>query len=161
MNKELSHFHEFMSQYEQFITEMAELEDRKYRELISGDIAKIDKTMASQQAMLMKLTNLEDKRMKMQKDLGYDDYSFSQILDVLEDSDKKKFSGLFERLIRIMAQIKVSNRKSLSYAKMSLQVGSALEGQEFEDALHDLVVRKDQTSENDSDTTGTIFEAKV
>ncbi len=161
MKEKLEQFHKFMMQYEEFITEMAHIEDQKYRDLIAGDINEIDKTMAKQQAMLMKLTNLEDMRMQLQKNMGYDNYTFSQILDALDDSSKKKFSGLFERLIRLMAQIKVSNQKSLSYAKMSLQVGSALTGREFEDALHDLVVKKDQTSDREGSMAGRVFETKV
>ena len=77
-------FSAFLGGYVDFLEEMAAGESEKYSALISYNPKRVDKMVSRQQAMNMRLTQLEEQREKEQEAAGFGGLTFSQILARLD-----------------------------------------------------------------------------
>lgn len=110
-----------MAEYEKFIDEMLEYEQKKYSALISSDPAKIDRAIGEQQAGIKRLELMEQKREELQSELGAGGYSFRDMLDYMGPEEKPAFSRLFENIAERAVAISESNRRSMAFAKNGLE----------------------------------------
>lgn len=113
-------FTAFMETYVTFLEEMAQGEGEKYSALISYDPKRVDRVVSRQQAMNMRLTQLEEQREKEQEAAGFGGMSFQEILDRLSGPEKEALQGIFSRFTRAVGEIKYFNGKSVSFAKEGL-----------------------------------------
>lgn len=58
----------------------------------------VEESMKKEQAAIMKLRGLDKKRESIQKDLGWENMSFQQILSQVNDVEKEILQPLFDRL---------------------------------------------------------------
>lgn len=150
-------FHEFMEEYTSFMSEMVSQEDKKYSALVSGDLEQIDKTIAQQQAMLMKLEKLEEQRIEKQALLGWNGLTFQQILDKLGDDWAPRFGRIFGEIGRLTEQIKYSNEKSMSLAKMNLRINDMISSDDIKESYGP----DSKPGKKDEDSSGSVFETKI
>lgn len=126
---EIKRFRAFMEGYVDFLEEMAAGESEKYAAILSYDPKRMDKVVARQQAMNMRLTQLEEQREKEQEEAGIAALTFQEIIDQLEGSQKQDFEEIAGRFYRAVREIKYFNEKSMSFVREGLKAaGAAQEG---------------------------------
>lgn len=129
MRDNVDRYYRFMMQYADFMEEMAKQEDVKYGALVSNDLPRMEKSIADQQAMLMKLENLERQRISLQEEIGWADKAFREILGELPEDEQDPYTKLFDRISRLLEHIKFGNEKAMSYAKMNLHINELMSRQ--------------------------------
>lgn len=148
-------FHTFLQGYVDFLEEMAKGESDKYAALLSYDHKQMDKVVSQQQAMNMRLGQLEEQREKEQEAAGLGGLSFQEILERLTGAEQEAFrelSGRFERAIR---EIKYFNGKSVAFA----QDGMKLLG--VKDEIKTAPYTPTGKSKPAGVTGASVFEAKI
>lgn len=118
----IAKFSAFMEGYVDFLEEMAQGEGEKYAALLSYDHKRVDKVVSRQQAMNMRLTQLEEQREREQEEAGLGGLTFQEILARLDKSQQGKLPELFPRFTRAVGEIKYFNGKSMAFAKEGLQM---------------------------------------
>lgn len=118
--RDISKFSAFMEGYVTFLEEMAAGESEKYAAMISYDAKRMDKVVSRQQAMNMRLTQLEEQREREQAEAGLEGMTFQQILDELDREEQGPLPELFPRFFKAVEEIKYFNGKSIAFAKEGL-----------------------------------------
>lgn len=124
---EIKRFRSFMEGYVSFLEEMAAGEADKYAAILSYDPKRMDKVVARQQAMNMRLSQLEEQREKEQEAAGIAALSFQEIIDRLEGEEKTEFEGIADRFYKAVREIKYFNEKSMSFVQDGLKMAGAME----------------------------------
>lgn len=151
---EIKRFQTFMEGYVAFLEEMAAGEADKYAAILSYDPKRMDKVVARQQAMNMRLTQLEEQREKEQAAAGIADLSFQEIIDRLEGKPREAFESIADRFYKAVREIKYFNEKSMSFVQDGLKMMGA--GQETPKAPYN------HSGKSDSDGAGiSLFEAQI
>lgn len=75
-----------------------EIETEKLDAVQKNRVTFIEESMKKEQAAIMKLRGLDKKRESIQKDLGWEDMSFQQILSQVNDVERERLQPLFDRL---------------------------------------------------------------
>lgn len=119
---EIKRFQAFMESYVAFLEEMAAGEADKYAAILSYDPKRMDKVVARQQAMNMRLTQLEEQREKEQEAAGIAALTFQEITDQLDGRDKETFQGISDRFYKAVREIKYYNEKSMSFVQDGLKM---------------------------------------
>ncbi len=119
---QMEQYREFMESYVCFMEEMAQGESEKYSAMLSYDSKRIDHAVSRQQAMNMRLGQLEEQREQEQKQLGFEGMTFQQILAHLEPENREDFASLFRRFEQAINDVKYFNGKSISFAQAGLQM---------------------------------------
>ena len=91
----------FMESYVRFMEEMAEGESKKYAAMLSYDPKRIDHAVSRQQAMNMRLGQMEEQRELEQKRAGLEGLTFQQILARLEPEEREVFTALWQSCDRV------------------------------------------------------------
>lgn len=115
-------FSAFLEGYVAFLEELAQGESEKYAALLSYDPKRIDKLVSRQQAMNMRLGQLEEQREREQKDAGFEGLTFSQILARLDKADQGELPEQFRRFGRAVDEIKYFNEKSIAFVKEGMKL---------------------------------------
>lgn len=115
-------FSAFLEGYVDFLEEMAKGESEKYSALLSYDPKRIDRLVSRQQAMNMRLTQLEEQREREQKAAGFEGLTFSEILSRLDKADQGALPEQFRRFGRAVDEIKYFNDKSISFVKEGMKL---------------------------------------
>ena len=124
MNGKIKEFIVFLEQYEQQLDDMLLQEKDKREALLGSDPKKIETVLQQQQAAMMKLKNLEQKRMDMQDELGFADMSAEEMLEALEKQgceEVGKLRSMFKNLRDTVIQIRELNKISTEFAKKNLK----------------------------------------
>lgn len=94
-----------MDQFEQIIKQMIALfeeqlplEQEKLRAVQEDDVAAVEECMKREQAVVLKLRGLEQKREKIQKDNGWDGMTFREIIDLAPEEKQLSYRQLLEKL---------------------------------------------------------------
>ncbi len=127
---DITNYRAFMESYVQFLEEMAQSEAEKYAAMLSYDPKKIDQTVSRQQAMNMRLAQLEEQRAQEQRRAGFGDKTFQQILQELQGQDQEVFSQLFRRFEKAIMNVKYFNGKTVSFVQDGLRmIGATGQGE--------------------------------
>ena len=161
MNDKVLSFFQFMVKYTEFMDSMVEQEDKKYGALISNDIARMDKAISEQQAMLMRLEVLEKQRVEMQDNIGFKNFTFKQILDSVDPQDSDEFQVLFDRISRYTEQIQISNERSKDFVKMNLHILNMLSTDDAQGNLQKYAAASGKGHKKEEDQTGSVFQKKI
>lgn len=79
-----------------FIEELTEVENKKFQAALKNNIYTINECMKQEQALLMKLKGIDKKREALQKELGYENLSFRQIIEKAPLDEKDKCKEVFD-----------------------------------------------------------------
>lgn len=115
-------FQTFLQSYVDFLEEMARGEGDKYAAMLTYDHKQMDKIVSQQQAMNMRLGQLEEQREKEQEAAGLGGLSFREILDRLDGAERESFRELSGRFERAILEIKYFNEKSLAFARDGMKL---------------------------------------
>ncbi len=102
--------------------DMHELETKKRSALLKQDLTETEVVFKSQQAMIMKLNNAENKRIEQQKLAGFGELTASQILEQASAEEKDVFAPIFEKLNSSAQMIKELNKISLNIVNTELKI---------------------------------------
>ena len=98
--KDIEKFSAFMEGYVAFLEEMAQGEGEKYAALLSYEAKRVDRVVSRQQAMNMRLSQLEEQREREQEEAGLGGLSFQEILARLDKTEQGRLPELFPRFSR-------------------------------------------------------------
>lgn len=118
----IKQFSAFLVTYVDFLEEMAKGEREKYSALISYEPKQVDRVVSRQQAMNMRLTQLEEQREKEQAAAGLEGLTFSEILARLEERDQGELPELFRSFGKAVDEIKYFNEKSIAFVKEGMRL---------------------------------------
>ena len=65
-----------------FLKEITDLEKKKFDFVLKNNISRVEECMKSEQAMMLKLRGLDRKREAVQKELGFENMSFKEIIEI-------------------------------------------------------------------------------
>lgn len=106
-------------------------ERSKRQSLLHNNLEEMDAMLKVQQAEIMKLNNLEQKRMEAQKQAGYGDMTAEEIIKKLENSPEEleAILPLFTQLKLVAAEIMEQNRASLKLVNGQLKIMEQIFGE--------------------------------
>ena len=162
MGDKILKFYQFMEKYTDFMASMVAQEDKKYGALISNDIARMDKAIYEQQAMLMQLETFEKQRIEIQTAAGFENFTFRQILDVIEEDDvREDFRILFDRISKYTEQIQISNDRSKDFVKMNLHIHNMIGPEESKGNMQKYLANSGKGQKIDENQPGSVFQKKI
>ncbi len=106
---------------------MLDFEAAKRRALLDSDINNLSSVLQSQQATMMKLENLEKKRITAQAKAGFNEMKAEEIIEKIEDeSEKQSFTTVINELRAIVEEIQRLNKLSIDIAKSNLKIANTI-----------------------------------
>lgn len=104
------------------------LEETKLKHVQEQNLSGLENCMTQEQAVVMKLRGLENKRAAAQKKLGWEGKTFREILDLVPEDRKGEFSALYEQLTLSMNVFRETNDSAMKTVKVHLrQIDKAIE----------------------------------
>lgn len=120
MNENQAKMKAFLEDYLRVFEAILKDEQEKLRNFVSFDLDKINGSISKQQANEMRIANIEKKRMETQRALGYENMTFSQIIETFEE--KKEMQELFDKINVVINDVKFYNQKAMDIAKGQLSL---------------------------------------
>lgn len=111
-----------MSEYIEFLKQMVEAQKIQLEAVLSREIKLVEKNMSVLQTYLMKLDNMEKKRMDLQEQAGYADMTFKQIIENTPSEDRPEAQRMFDEMDRCVSEVSFYNKKSQEKVKLDLQL---------------------------------------
>ena len=106
---------------------MLEFETEKRRALLDSDLNNLGSVLQSQQAVMMKLENLEKKRITAQEKAGFNDMKAEEIIEkITDEKEKKVFAITINELRAVVEEIQELNRISIDIAKSNLKIANTI-----------------------------------
>lgn len=106
---------------------MLDFETEKRRALLDSDINNLGVVLQSQQATMMKLENLEKKRISAQEKAGFSEMKAEEIIERITDgTEKKSFTATVNELRAIVEEIQRLNKISIDIAKSNLKIANTI-----------------------------------
>jgi len=115
-------FYMFLQEYADFLEEMIEAEKEKLAALVSNELVRIEHSITVQQATAMQFENMEKKRLKLQRNAGFENMTFSEIIEAAREEDQQMLSLVFRRIQQALDQIKYLNSKSMDVVKTHINL---------------------------------------
>ena len=114
---------------------MLDFEAQKRKALIDSDMNNLGSILQYQQATMMKLENIEKKRVAAQEKAGFGEMKADEIIEGIKDSEQKKeFTTTVNELRTIVEEIQRLNKISIDIAKSNLKIANTiLQQQQAED----------------------------
>lgn len=112
--------YDFLNEYTVFWQEVLKEEKEKLKNISSGNIELVEKSINDQQAIIMQINNMENKRIELQNSLGLKDKTFKEIVDDSQEEFKQMLLDNMEKFNDTMSEIKYYNDKCKDIAKSHL-----------------------------------------
>lgn len=97
------------------------LEQKKLKAVQMDDVATVEACMTQEQALVLKLRGLDQKRERVMKELGWDGKTFSQIVASAPEEERQELQKLFEDLDRSMGVFKDVNDNAMTTMEVHLR----------------------------------------
>lgn len=95
---EYSSFIEIIKEFIQLFEALVSVEQTKLDAAVNNKVSFVEECMNKEQAAVLKLKGLEQKREDAQKTLGFEDFTFRQILEHVPEDVHSELSPLFDQL---------------------------------------------------------------
>lgn len=121
----------FMEEYAAFFEAVMKREEEKFLALHSRDAKRMDVAFNQHIETEEEISQLENDRLQLIRELGCEDMTFRQIINALpkeETSKKNELQSVYSRLAFAVEQTRQFNLKSLEYAQMNLDIVSKING---------------------------------
>lgn len=105
---------------------MIEHEKEKRQALLSGDEKRLEQALQTMQADMMRLEQLEKRRLQKQAEAGFEGLAAGEILERL-DGNSPELAEAFDRLKKAAGLLKEYNAKAQEIAKGNVQLIEMLE----------------------------------
>jgi len=112
---------DFFEKYTSFLEDMEQVQKEKLEAVLSGDLDRMERSIKTQQAYAMRLDNIESRRIKLQKEAGLSDYTFSQIVDAADPTLRNDLRTLLGRATNAISNIQYFNSKALEVSRENLR----------------------------------------
>lgn len=116
-----------MNRFEEIIVDMTNLfndaiplEKEKLHAAASKQITFVEDCMKKEQALLLKIRGLEQKRIETLKELGYENKTFKQIINTKTGEEEKRLSMLFDNFQRAVNEFSSINKEALKLIKLNM-----------------------------------------
>jgi hypothetical protein len=146
----------FLNEYAIFLEDMIKVEQEKLSALVTNDLVRIEHSITEQQATAKQFENMERKRLVIQADAGYQDRTFSEIIEAVELEKKDQLQTTFNRIQKAISQIKFLNNKAMDVVKTNVSMQMSVSGQQAQQAYG---YSKDQIETNSKHIS--LLEKKV
>ena len=119
----LEAFADFLEKYRDELKAALANESEKRRALVGGDPKKLETMLQLQQAETMKLQNLEQKRLAMQKELGYEGLTARELAEAVKDENEgSRIGRTLEEIVSLVNDLKDQNTQAIELANGSLRI---------------------------------------
>jgi hypothetical protein len=106
---------------------MLDFEAQKRKALLESDANSLTVILQSQQATMMRLENVEKKRVAAQEKAGFGDMKADEIIEKIEDNEEKNsFTVTVNELRGIVEEIQRLNKISIDIAKSNLKIANTI-----------------------------------
>lgn len=106
---------------------MLDFETEKRRALLDSDINNLGTVLQSQQATMMRLENLEKKRITAQEKAGFNEMRADEIIEkITDEAEKQSFTHTVNELRTVVEEIQRLNRISIDIAKSNLKIANTI-----------------------------------
>lgn len=113
---------------------MLDFETEKRRALLDSDISNLGSVLQSQQATMMKLENLEKKRIAAQEKAGFSEMRADEIIEkITDEAEKQSFTLTVNELRTVVEEIQKLNKISIDIAKSNLKIANTILQQQSTD----------------------------
>lgn len=112
----------FLKEYNVYLTEVLDAQNEKLEALLSHEVDLIEKSAVQQQAMTLKMQNLEENRAKLQQDAGWAGLTFRQIEEAAPADLQPGFRQCRGEMDRLLEQIQFLNSKAMHLVETNLKV---------------------------------------
>lgn len=109
----------FFDEYTCFYESMVNEENNKLKILLSNDLKLIEENILVQQVNAKRMENMENRRITLFDSMKLGQYSFRQIIDLMED--KTVLQAYYTRIDHAIQQIKYMNQKSMELIRLNLK----------------------------------------
>lgn len=111
----------FMEDYADFLEELREQEKAKMQALFSTDLKNIEAAMNAHQMAVKKIQSLEEQRITLCRENGFEGKSMSEIANSYENLEEKNRLKLVQiRFERAIKGVSYFNKKSLEIARYQM-----------------------------------------
>ena len=125
VSDKLQEFIEYLGEYADFLESMIEEQNDKLEALLSHYIPTIERSVARQQVLTIRMDQLEQGREKRQQDMGFPEKTLREIAESvrMENPEQaQKILDCHERMSRAIEQIKFLNEKAMHLVETNLQL---------------------------------------
>ncbi|MBQ6936237.1 MAG: flagellar export chaperone FlgN [Clostridia bacterium] len=106
---------------------MLDFESQKRKALLDSDVNNLTAVLQAQQATMMKLENIEKKRIAAQEKAGFGEMKADAIIEKIEDAaQKNSFTSTVNELRTIVEEIQSLNKISIDIAKSNLKIANTI-----------------------------------
>lgn len=106
---------------------MLDFEAEKRKALLESDINNLGVVLQSQQATMMKLENIEKKRLSAQGQAGFGEMTADEILSkITDENEKNQVTVIVNELRGIVEEIQRLNKISIDIAKSNLKIANTI-----------------------------------
>ena len=106
--------------------DLISFENKKLDAIAANDVALLDRYMNDEQAYLLKMRGLDQKREKMQGQLGATDLTFRELTDRFSGHERETLVALYEKLSAKSLELKDSIAATKRYIDLHLNSISSL-----------------------------------
>lgn len=117
-----------MEQFEQVINQMIALfeeylplEQEKLKAVQESNVAALEDCMTREQAVVLKLRGMDQKREAAQRQNGWEGKTFREITELVPDEKKELYRQLFEKLSNAMTLFRSANESAMDTMTIHLR----------------------------------------
>lgn len=117
-----------MERFQQIITDLIALfdeylplEQEKLRAVQEDDVATVEDCMRKEQAIVLKLRGLEQKREEAQQEQGWEGMTFRQIIEQVPQQKRQEFQQLFDQLETSVSVFQETNKNAMDTISVHLR----------------------------------------
>ena len=117
---DLSAFRELLRQFIELFDRMLPLEQSKLEVVSRNQVALLEDIIKKEQAEIMALRGLDQRRERMQEELGWKDLTFQEILRRLPEEERPDMKQLFDELAARVTQFQSVTESSKTIMEVNL-----------------------------------------
>ena len=111
---------EFLKKYILFFQEVEQKQEEKLEALATGKIGRIEEMIVMQQALSKQMENMEQARLALFRETGYETKTFREVIEAAVGTDKKELTDLNGQLEASIGNIRFLNEKCMKLAESAL-----------------------------------------
>ena len=111
---------DLLNEFQALFEEMILLEENKRDTVIAHDLLKLEEIMKREQAGIMKIRGMEQRRLRMQEELGLGNMPFRQILAEVPQETRLLLTPVYRKLETTIARFKITNESTSQVIETAL-----------------------------------------
>ncbi len=112
----------FLEEYSEHFRLLLSFENKKLEILMNNDAAKLNESLSKEQALIMKGNSLESKRISILKGMGFDGFTFKEIIIKAPDEYKTRLESVYNDLTKYIMEIKRVNSSAMADVDIKLDM---------------------------------------